>query len=171
MNEEDLRSNLNFLKLRIDTDELMFFVMVNQMFTVISENEPTNHLHSLIIPKALLSPDHTCSEKDNPLCLAPPQEDDDHDDDEHPAETISNTFKYESLMWEQRNLEANITLDVEGFDASVQQVSDAFCGLGMTATLFDENADQIFQKSYGSNYYSPGSYLNHRYVCRVLFCL
>jgi len=164
LNEEDLRSNLNFLNLRIDTDELMFFVMVNQMFTVISENEPTNHLHSVIIPKALLSPDHTCSEKDNPLCLAPPQEDDDHDDhddDEHPAETISNTFKYESLMWEQRNLEANITLDVEGFDASVQQVSDVFCGLGMTATLFDENADQVFQKSYGSNYYSTGSYLNH----------
>lgn len=173
LNEDDLRSNLNFLNLLIETDELIFFVMVNHLFTVISENEPTNHLHSVIIPKALISPDHACAEKDDPLYKVPPRVDDqedEHHEDEHPVETISNTYKYESLMWEQRNLEAKITLDVDVFDQSVQQVSEFFCGLGMTATLFDENADQIFQKSYGSNYYSPSSYLNNRYVPYSYVC-
>jgi len=163
LNEDDLRSNLNFLNLWIATDDLIFFVMVNQLYTVVSENEPTNHLHSVIISKSLVTPNHACIDDDDPLCIDPPR-DDDHDDNhdvDHHAETISNIYKYESSMWEQRNLVANVTLDVDVFDTAIQRASDELCGLGITATLFDANAEQVLQKSYGTNYYGMGSYMNH----------
>ena len=36
-------------------DELLFFAMVNSLFSLMLENEPSNHLHSIVIPKSYIA--------------------------------------------------------------------------------------------------------------------
>jgi len=75
LTEEDLRSNINFFNLRIETNEMIFYVMVNQLFTVISETEPTNHLHSILVYRDLIRPENFCmkhDDPDDPLCFQAP---------------------------------------------------------------------------------------------------
>jgi len=43
-----------FLYVRCETDDLVFFAMVNSLFSLMLEEEPSNHLHSILIPKAYL---------------------------------------------------------------------------------------------------------------------
>ena len=59
-NEADLRSNMNMVNIFVTTKTHVFFVLVNQMFTVISDSEPTNHLHSIYIAKDLMTEDRAC---------------------------------------------------------------------------------------------------------------
>ena len=44
-----------FFYVRCETDDLLFFVMVNSLFSLMLENEPSNHLHSIMIPKTYLA--------------------------------------------------------------------------------------------------------------------
>jgi len=67
---------------------------------------------------------------------------------------LSGTYKYESLMWTERNLKGRSTLDLEAFDKALEFASEYNCGLGFTATLFDENAQEIYHKDVGT-YYNP----------------
>jgi len=63
----DLIATRSFFYVRAETDELLFFVMVNQLFTLVNDVEPSNHLHSILIPKSYLThpngwgPGVTCS--------------------------------------------------------------------------------------------------------------
>ena len=43
-----------FFYVRIETEELLFFCMVNSLFSLMLEKEPSNHLHSIVIPKSYL---------------------------------------------------------------------------------------------------------------------
>lgn len=89
--EEDLRSNMNFLMVFITTEDHVFFTMVNQLFTVNSELEPTNHLHSIHIPKALISNDHACLDDSSflPGALCDPLAFTIDDEDDHESEELS----------------------------------------------------------------------------------
>ena len=49
-----LTSSRSFFYVRIETDTLVFFLMVNSLFSLMLEHEPSNHLHSIIIPKSYL---------------------------------------------------------------------------------------------------------------------
>lgn len=64
LSEEDLRSNTNFVNMYIETNDWLYFIMVNSMFTVISESEPTNHMHSILIPLKYTSCAHSCCKND-----------------------------------------------------------------------------------------------------------
>ena len=63
----DLVATRTFFYVRAETDDLLFFVMVNQLFTLVNDVEPSNHLHSILIPKSYLThpngygPGVTCS--------------------------------------------------------------------------------------------------------------
>lgn len=63
----DLVATRTFFYVRAETDDLLFFVMVNQLFTLVTDVEPSNHLHSILIPKSFLAhpngygPGVTCS--------------------------------------------------------------------------------------------------------------
>jgi len=156
LTEEDLRSNLNFLNLRIETDELLFFVMVNQLYTVISENEPTNHLHSILIKKNLINPDHACIGKmendyTDPLCV-PPSQQPTPEPEPVRVETMSAVFRYETSLWDERSLKGKATLNINAFDEGLLQLSKDSNNLGITATLFNEKAEEVFQKTVGSEY-------------------
>ena len=50
----DLMGQRTFIYVRAETDELLFFAMINSLFTLVLEQEPSNHLHSMFIPKAYL---------------------------------------------------------------------------------------------------------------------
>jgi len=50
-----LTSSRSFFYVRAETDDLLFFVMVNSLFTLMLEDEPSNHLHSILIPKSYLA--------------------------------------------------------------------------------------------------------------------
>jgi len=157
LTEDDLRSNLNFLNLRIETDELLFFVMVNQLYTVISENEPTNHLHSILIQKNLINPDHACIGKiennyTDPLCVAPKRQ----IPEPVRVQTMSAVFKYETSLWEERSLKGKSILDIDTFEKGLLQLSKDGNNMGITGTLFNEKAEKVFQKTVGSEY-SPMS--------------
>ena len=52
---EDLTHSRQFFYVRCETDELLFFVMVNSLFSLMLEHEPSNHLHSILIPKSYLA--------------------------------------------------------------------------------------------------------------------
>jgi len=43
-----------FFYVRCETDDLVFFAMVNSLFSLMLEEEPSNHLHSILIPKTYL---------------------------------------------------------------------------------------------------------------------
>ena len=49
----------HFFYLRIETEEWLFFCMVNQLFTLVSEEQASNHLHSIIVEKKYLTCDHS----------------------------------------------------------------------------------------------------------------
>merc|ERR1740124_2074711 len=139
LTEEDLRSNLNFLNLRIETDELLFFVMVNQLYTVISENEPTNHLHSILIKKNLINPDHACIGKmendyTDPLCV-PPSQQPTPEPEPVRVETMSAVFRYETSLWDERSLKGKATLNINAFDEGLLQLSKDSNNLGITARI------------------------------------
>jgi hypothetical protein len=68
LSEKDMRANLNFFYVRAETDDWIFFCMVNQLYTVVSEKEPTNHLHSILIEKDRLNCDHACCPGDPNPC-------------------------------------------------------------------------------------------------------
>ena len=51
---EHLVGSRSFFYVRVETDELLYFCMVNSLFSLMLETEPSNHLHSLIIPKKYL---------------------------------------------------------------------------------------------------------------------
>ena len=65
---EDLRNTLTFLNLRIETEEWLYFSLVNSMFTVLSEFEPSNHLHSILLEKKWMTGDHACTDPADPIC-------------------------------------------------------------------------------------------------------
>jgi hypothetical protein len=60
LSEEDMLGNLNFFYVRAETDEWVFFCMVNQLFTLVSESEATYHLHSILVRKEYLNCDNAC---------------------------------------------------------------------------------------------------------------
>ena len=41
-------------EVRAETEELLYFVLVNSLFSLMLETEPSNHWHSILIPKAYL---------------------------------------------------------------------------------------------------------------------
>eukprot|EP00747_Dinoflagellata_sp_TGD_P075300 gnl/TRDRNA2_/TRDRNA2_158684_c1_seq1.p1 gnl/TRDRNA2_/TRDRNA2_158684_c1~~gnl/TRDRNA2_/TRDRNA2_158684_c1_seq1.p1 ORF type:complete len:144 (+),score=34.62 gnl/TRDRNA2_/TRDRNA2_158684_c1_seq1:2-433(+) len=43
-----------FFYIQLETDKLFYFAMMNQLFTLVSEVAPSNHLHSLLIQKEYL---------------------------------------------------------------------------------------------------------------------
>ena len=53
---DDLVNKRAFFYVRVETDEYLYFGMINSLFTLVLENEPSNHLHSIIIPKSYLAP-------------------------------------------------------------------------------------------------------------------
>lgn len=68
VSEEDLRNTLTFLNLRIETEEWLYSGLVNSMFTVVSEFEPSNHLHSVLLEKKWITGDHACVDLTDPKC-------------------------------------------------------------------------------------------------------
>ena len=52
---KDLTTSRSFFYVRAETKDYLFFLMVNCLFTLVLETEPSNHLHSLLIPKSFLS--------------------------------------------------------------------------------------------------------------------
>jgi len=79
LTDEDLRSNLNFIFLHIETDEWRYFVLANQLFVVVSETEPSNHLHSMLIEKKFLTCDQACCNGTaDAVCALPPNDDENH---------------------------------------------------------------------------------------------
>ena len=50
-----LVSTRTFFYVRAETDEYLYFGMVNSLFSLMLENEPSNHLHSILIPKSYLA--------------------------------------------------------------------------------------------------------------------
>ena len=40
--------------MQVETEELLYFVLVNSLFSLMLETEPSNHWHSILIPKAYL---------------------------------------------------------------------------------------------------------------------
>lgn len=54
LTSEELSESRVFLYVRIETDELLFFSMVNSLFSLMLEDEPSNHLHSILLPKDYL---------------------------------------------------------------------------------------------------------------------
>lgn len=69
--------------------------------------------------------------------------------------TVSPYFQWETSMWRQRNIKANVTLNLDAFETALQEASANQCDLGITATVFqdDEQATQVFQTTVGSNYH------------------
>lgn len=59
LSEADMIGELNFFYVRVETDDWVFFCMVNQMFTVMSETQATNHLHSILVERKLLTCEHS----------------------------------------------------------------------------------------------------------------
>ena len=53
-------------------------------------------------------------------------------------------------MWTERNMKGRSALDLEAFDKALESVSEFNCGIGYTATLFDENAQEIHHKDAGT---------------------
>ena len=51
----DLVKSRTFFYVRCETDDLLFFLMVNSLFSLMLENEPSNHLHSIVIEKSYLA--------------------------------------------------------------------------------------------------------------------
>ena len=43
-----------FFYVQVETEELLYFVLVNSLFSLMLETEPSNHWHSILIPKAYL---------------------------------------------------------------------------------------------------------------------
>jgi len=145
LTEDDMRRNMNFIDVYIETDEWMFFVMVNQMYVVVSESEPTNHMHSILVPKKMKTCDHSCCDNDPTCKNDPPHEviKPTHTND------ISPYYQWESSMWPNRYLKGRSTLDIDAFDYALKQIS---CGTGITATLFNDKSEQVYQNSVGTNY-------------------
>ena len=52
---DELARSRTFFYVRVETDELLYFGMINSLFSLMLENEPSNHLHSILIPKAYLA--------------------------------------------------------------------------------------------------------------------
>mmetsp|Transcript_16548 Transcript_16548/g.29146 ORF Transcript_16548/g.29146 Transcript_16548/m.29146 type:complete len:657 (-) Transcript_16548:65-2035(-) len=65
---------------------------------------------------------------------------------------ISGPYKYESSKWEARKIKGRVSLDVDAFDEAVVAWSKNLCDLGITATLFDNNSEMVYQKSVGTMY-------------------
>lgn len=51
----DLVKARQFFYVRAETDELLYFGMINSLFSLMLEAEPSNHLHSILIPKSYLA--------------------------------------------------------------------------------------------------------------------
>ena len=51
----DLVHSRTFFYVRCETPELLFFAMVNSLFSLMLEAEPSNHLHSIVIEKKYLA--------------------------------------------------------------------------------------------------------------------
>jgi hypothetical protein len=50
----EMRSSRSFLYIQVETDEFLYFALMNTLFTLVVENEPSNHLHSIVIRKSQL---------------------------------------------------------------------------------------------------------------------
>ena len=50
----DLQSSRKFFYLQVETEGLFYFVMINSLFSLMLEDEPSNHWHSILIPKSYL---------------------------------------------------------------------------------------------------------------------
>ena len=64
----------NFYYVRAETDEWLFFVMINQLFTVVAETETTSHLHSILVKKSMVNCETACCPQVNesdPICAGP----------------------------------------------------------------------------------------------------
>ena len=51
----DLTNARTFFYVRAETSELLFFCMINSLFSLMLEAEPSNHLHSIVIEKKYLA--------------------------------------------------------------------------------------------------------------------
>jgi hypothetical protein len=51
----DLVRARQFFYVRAETDDLLYFGMINSLFSLMLEAEPSNHLHSILIPKRYLA--------------------------------------------------------------------------------------------------------------------
>eukprot|EP00555_Chaetoceros_dichaeta_P002191 CAMPEP_0198252126 /NCGR_PEP_ID=MMETSP1447-20131203/2712_1 /TAXON_ID=420782 /ORGANISM="Chaetoceros dichaeta, Strain CCMP1751" /LENGTH=564 /DNA_ID=CAMNT_0043937291 /DNA_START=67 /DNA_END=1761 /DNA_ORIENTATION=- len=72
------------------------------------------------------------------------------------VETMSAVFRYETSLWDERSLKGKVTLDINAFEEGLLQLSKESNNVGITATLFNEKSEKIFQKTVGSEY-SPMS--------------
>mmetsp|Transcript_8528 Transcript_8528/g.14366 ORF Transcript_8528/g.14366 Transcript_8528/m.14366 type:complete len:578 (+) Transcript_8528:50-1783(+) len=68
------------------------------------------------------------------------------------AGSISAPYKYESSKWKSRLIKADVSLDVDAFHEAVVNWSKNLCDLGITATLFDQNSEMVYQKTHGTKY-------------------
>lgn len=53
--QEELARARQFFYVRAETEDLLYFGMVNSLFSLTVEAEPSNHLHSILIPKKYLA--------------------------------------------------------------------------------------------------------------------
>jgi len=66
--------------------------------------------------------------------------------------TVSSYFQWETSMWSQRSLKANITLDIDAFDTALLEASENICDLGITATVFNNASEQVYQRTVGTKF-------------------
>mmetsp|Transcript_40278 Transcript_40278/g.97290 ORF Transcript_40278/g.97290 Transcript_40278/m.97290 type:complete len:596 (-) Transcript_40278:279-2066(-) len=74
-----------------------------------------------------------------------------------PTSTVSPFFQFETHKWTQRNILSDLELDLETFRVSLEEASRNQCEMGITATLFDADGEQILQETVGSNYHDLSS--------------
>jgi len=53
--QADLVRTRSFFYVQAETDDLLYFVLVNSLFSLMLESEPSNHWHSILIPKRYLA--------------------------------------------------------------------------------------------------------------------
>ena len=71
--------------------------------------------------------------------------------------TVSPFFQFETYKWTQRNILSDLELDLDTFRISLEEASRNQCEMGITATLFDADGEQILQETVGSNYHDLSS--------------
>lgn len=76
------------------------------------------------------------------------------------APTVSPYFQWDTSMWAQRNIQANVSLDLQAFEKALLEASENQCNMGITATVYDATATQILQTTVGSNYHDLAARAN-----------
>lgn len=52
---DELLHTRSFIYLHIETEELLYFALLNTLFTLVVENDPSNHIHTLLMNKSQLA--------------------------------------------------------------------------------------------------------------------